>query len=236
MRFVIASRDRSSSSSSSADCAFNLHRQLPAGRVTLVSAWIPNTQLPVSSRNNTLAVSIAGAAADLVEIAVGSYTPTTLAAALKTALDAATEGVFTVTVSGATNRLTFGCATAFAFLGDQTGNRVVGLDPYGDSASVTAYEAPFAPQLAGQSRYSVEIEGAEDGGPTSLVGNHEGSFTVPATTGYGNVIFHTDDGRICQTVRLQQSIRQLRVRILDEAGRTALLEGADWSIVVDSSQ
>lgn len=123
MEFQLDSWDASAGSSalySSADWPiFYMGGTPPANVVALkiIEVQIPYSWYSINSKNNTFQLTVTGHAAVTVTITPGNYTSATLAAELKTRMDAVAPGghIFTVTYASATQKFTFTISGAGTF-------------------------------------------------------------------------------------------------------------------------
>lgn len=166
---TVDSRDRDNSRDSPGDYSVRLLEDVrDVCTVKLRSADIPQMwNVPIG--RSSIWVSTGGGPMAEVAIEPSDHTETTLAAAAKSALDAATPLTWTVTV-GDTGRFTFAATGAFALRG-------------GDGS----HEDGYGPASAGRVLGLAAVEAASDGG-NSLTAPHRNQLDRPDT-----MYLHVDD-------------------------------------------
>lgn len=190
--------------------------------MTLVSAELPNGVYPLNSFYNTIAVSEAGGAAATITatITASNYTGATLAAHLKTILDAASVAqgnseTYTVSYDSATKKLTFSATGNFAFV----------------AVANSAYEALGITTLGGSTAspvvadYPINISGSAyvDLASNFHVQNWNSTSTsniiarIPLSGAFGDVI-NVSFPESLPLVVSGPSISDLHLRLLDDQG------------------
>lgn len=204
-----------------------------SGRWRILSAYLPHSQYPVTSKNNTLSGEHQEEGFFDVSVPEGDYTAAELAAAYQVALnDWSTGPVFTVSVSTLTGKITFAVdSTEFYLLASSTAATILGLGPE-DTASAASTTLPNLPQLTGPMYFTIhfgDTDGQNHEGATGL----QSALVIPVDVAHGSVLNYTDTIGLEQSFKFRQPTRRLETTIRDDQGDIARLNGGRFTFVLE---
>lgn len=248
-RIVIDSKSRASYSSSSSNCIFQLSNAISlAGRkyVRLLNFTCYSTVYNITSANNNIDFE-ENATVKLATVPAGFYTASTLATAVKTALDTASGGfaTFTVTYSSTTGKFTIASTQSFELLFATGANSAAslfdvlgwtdasGINPV-DTAPATSATAPFIADLSAPSQFYITINEFDTHHHTTEQTYF--TFVVPNTSALGSVSTFNYNANYDQTINISNNLSYLRtfsVRIHDVRGRVLDLNNSEWSMMLE---
>lgn len=248
-RIVIDSRSRSAASNSSSDCLFQLSNPISlAGRrcVRLLSFVCYSTVYNVTARNNVIPFE-ENATVKQATVPAGFYTASSLATAVKTALDTASGGfaTFTVTYSSTTGKVTIASTQSFELLFASGANSATsmfdvlgftdasGVNPV-DTAPGTSVTAPYIADLSAPSQFYLTLSEFDTHHHTTEQTYF--TFVVPNTSALGSVSTFHYNANYDQTIAVPQNLTHLRtfsVRVHDVRGRVLDLNNSEWTMVVE---
>lgn len=202
------------------------------GSYELVEAFVPISYYNVNSRNNVIRLFDNGSA-KTATITAGFYTSSTLTAAVKTALDAASGGfqTYTVSIDSTTMKLTVTAGAAFQFLfgtvSTSSAASVLGFSD-SDTSAATSQTSDNIINLNPVLSFNINIEG--EGDILTAAGNQQ-TFTVAITGNSQSYVQYTPDpGAISVTFRTPK--KTLRVKVQDDNGQLLDLNGADYYVLL----
>ena len=231
---LINSKDRASFSNSSSDFTIELRDPLE-GRYKIVSAIIPNTFYNVVAGQNDKIYFNDGTNKSAV-IPAGNYSVNTLPGAIKTAMDAVSSIVFTVTINSITNKMTITGDSAFSLnFGTFTSSSIAPLIgfAYTNTNSAVSHVGGNVVDLAYPRSVIVDINQTTN--VQSLNGLSYGSLWFPVETNGNDVTFFKSEADYAMFITLQRCTR-LQVRLRDDQGNSLSLNGADMQILLKKAE
>lgn len=202
------------------------------GRYRLAQAYVPNTAYNITASTATLGF-YEDAADKSCSITPGYYTATNIAPAIKAALDAASGGynTFTVTVSTITGKMTIAAGNAFSIVySTSTIADLLGFTA--DSATATSVTADYALALQGDLSFNILINSQ-----SSIINAAGNGFTYMIPHGPESLGSWTMYEPIdwVQTTEFESPCNTLRIRVVDDQGNDQEIQH-DWYIVLRSCE
>lgn len=243
-KLYLNSADSTSGTGDPADCVFTFDTQhdFPPSihKIELQYFTVGNAIYNVTTANQALNWN--SGSNETGNIPVGQYDTTTLAAAIKTVMDAAADGnTYTVTFSAVTQKFTVvASSNAFYFRFSVTPNiaQLLGFDQGVNTSSGTTLTSDNAADLS----YPRELFLALPDYTNNILMNSYSSinniaktvvFYIPLSGSNGEVLFMTADQ--AQQVNVQQkqyNKRELTVKLVDRTGALMDLNGIGWTAVL----
>ena len=225
--------------SNSNDCLFNIRKSssFPPRVYNLVleTFTIPNTVYNINSSNNNLLWTRGGDQS--ATIPAGNYTSTTLATAIKTAMDGASDGnTYTVSYSATTFKYTItGSASAFNFRFDDAVNtpwKEMGFNQVTTGSALTQTSSNIV-DLSFPRDLFIEIEGFSRR-PFLILGSTEIAPTFHITLSETGGILEYKERNEKQIAYIESTDElyddYLRVRLLDANGSLYDFNNANWTM------
>lgn len=187
-----------------------------------------NTVNVIDSRNNILQFSETTSSSTIrnVSITPGNYTVTTLMAALKTAMDTAGTGVFTITNNSVSNIITIACTVDFKLL-DCSNNIYYEIGFVISTAFAASQVASSIYDLSGLK--TIVLVSSSFGSKNSILvnSNYVVIGVIPISTPFLGVISYDANTQFidCQISELST----VSFSLLDERGRILSLTN-DWAL------
>ena len=203
------------------------------GTYRLTWAAIPATIYNVTAANNTLYWDVGGGGR-LQTITAGYYTPTTLAAAVKAAMDTPGPEVYTVTYSATTGKLTITTTAnwGFTFLTNQAASaqKVIGAQ-VADKVQALSFELDYPVNLGLPLSIGVGIDNVGTRGYWTALQFHA-SFYVPLVAGFG--AYQTlENDTLPQLIRINTPTRYLHVTLRNvDNNDLADVNNSDWEMLL----
>lgn len=230
-RFLVHSYDRTSSSASSTNFVVQLDSSYANyTRAKLKWVSIPLSVYQITNSNNTIYFN-ENSTNKTATIANGCYSASDLATAISTALNSASGGynTYTITYSVNTFLLTFAAPNVFVLRWSQNSAlaRICGFSAT-DTSSATSQVSTFAIQL--ESYLDLNIYVQELGGllHTSSGIAIPSTWTIPCKTGpaYLNIYIPEEAEIICTA---NQPFGKLTITLVDSNNNNITLNNSDWS-------
>lgn len=227
--FLLKSKDRTSLSTSSSDFKIQLINPIN-GTYELVSAAIPNTIYTFDDDNDTNKIYFFdGGSNKTASIAEGIYNSTEIAAAIKTAMDAAGSETYTITLDDTTQKLTFAATGNFylRFADNEGASERLGLDRI-NTDSDTSYTAPNVINLALPHALIIDLDRNEN---FESSGNDRGTIYIPFDVGSSDIMNYKRDENFSQTIKFDR-MSLLTVKLKDSDNNYINLNGANWELLL----
>lgn len=206
-----------------------------ATRVSLISASIPNTLYNITTSNNTIYWTRAGA--KTTTISPGAYSVSALVVALAAAMEAAdnTE-TYNVSYSATTMKITITCSAAIGLtcvnIIDAIWD-VLGFSTSANRAAATSHEGDDVLRLDFPSYLLISVA---EFAPAGVVcaDNIRANFIVYMDTNsqYVQIYNHKNSFDNLSEYTSRNGINNLTVRLLQPDGSLVDLNGGDWSFVL----
>jgi len=232
---VLQSVDRASGSTGSHDFRIGLPETLE-GCYGVSLIQIPHTFYTIRSGHNTI-YFYENSTSKTATVTPGYYSSSTIAAAVKSALDTASGGhnTYTITYSSSTKKLSASASNAFYFeWSADTGNgcwRQLGFTQGTDTTSGTSVTFPNVIDLVGAHFITVEIRQAQSYTLSTGTSSSNWGIVVPIDVDYGSYLLQkTTD--IAQRIQFSSRTKHLNIRVLDEEGASLDLNGSNWTVVL----
>lgn len=229
---LVRSKDRLSGTSTN----FRLNHYYPvSGDYKVHNIQIPRTNFNVNSTNNKVYFIDADAVAYTATIISGSYTSSTLPAALVAAMELVSAQTYTVTFSSTTGKLTItpGAGTIsmlFSTYSTATARYLLGFEAE-DTTAAASVTSTNSVDLSYPPSVAIMINEALDTnyGPFRETGS-EYSIYVPFSQAYGA---YTDQSSfdIQQKIKLRTT-KSLNIRLLDHDNNEIDLNGVNWEFLI----
>lgn len=195
--------------------------------------YCPNTIYNVTSINNNIRFTD-GVTTWNTSIAIGAYNSTSLLSAIKTAMDAVSGLVFTLSLNSITLKVTISCPTAFRILfasGSNQINNIIGF-PKLDTSLSTSQVATNIINLGFPTHilmYIFEL-GVNFNATNS---NNLGSFIIPIVTNTGDSIIYNSNSNFKQESCItEKSIKNLQITLRDLDNNVIDLNGSNYTIIL----
>lgn len=235
LNVFLDSRERNNAANDPSDATYYFTDPLPAGRYLIRSFLLANTFYNVDSTNNIIYFN-ENSTNKTATITAGYYTSSTFPAAVKTAMDTASGGynTFTVTLDSATKKVTIAAGNAFSFkfatnlntgLGAQD---LIGVGPL-DTSAVTSYTCTRVMNLADPMAVLVQIDPVSDN-IRSMYGSASGCIYIPIVKPWGDIVEINDTTEYPQSITLPNQTSKLKVTFRDSKGRVRSLVGGRYYI------
>lgn len=239
---LVDSRDRNTAEWPTSS-AFVVNLPQPLHNVSsakLVTAEIPLTFYAFSAARGTNAMAVSlDAASATVTIPDGNYTTSSLTTALKSALDTALTGPFTVTIDAASLRCTIAATGTVSVTGDAGGTDLAYLlgFPAGVTSGAGGVVAPAVVRLNPEQYLVIEIEelnGLLQTAPPSRGVSGRPCFSKVPLRGdsFSYESHDLDMTRVDLRPQLTR-LEKLRVSLRFHDGTLVDLNGAEWSLTLD---
>ncbi len=232
---IIQTVNRTVSTDDPSNCALALNVNL-SGKYHVKSLTLCNSMYNIDSTNNTI-LFYENATAKSATITAGFYTSTNIAAAVKTALDTASGGhnTFTVSYSSSTGKLTISAGNAFYFRwasdADNTCYRELGFQK-ANTASGTSITAPCCLNLNACNQLLLNISNAHASYQSTSY--TQGNVLIPLEANgleFKTYYFNRD---IQQCVQFDTNAKRITLTLRDDLGRIRSLNGTDYSLVLSN--
>lgn len=239
-RVYICSANRRNASTTLSDDFYIDLRTALKGRYSVHSVVMYNTFYNIRSDNNTI-YFYENATSKSTTITAGIYNGTTLATAMKTAMDTASGGfnTFTITYSETTGKFTFAGTSDFHFeYGSNTSNSIANATGFyaSDGSAATSQVSDFVANLQGIDMVALDISSSNyqfyHFGDN--LGNERTTVLIPNTVDfYGSFSYFPDQANPIILNIGQSSIKTLHFRIRDAVtGSNRSLNGSEFHIVL----
>lgn len=202
------------------------------GRYIVAHAQVPNSVYNVRTGvNDEFWWNEQGGNLDTT-IPEGAYTGDTLAAALKTAMDAKSAYVYTVTYDDTTGKLSFsytGTGSITFLFGDNAGAstsayKVMGFNEANAVTPPNVINLASPPSLAINCREAYHSAGFKSSTGASF------HLLVPLLSNFGTYNFQSSD-TLAQYLEFNQRVRRIQLTIRDPGtGQLLPLNGSDWEL------
>lgn len=230
---ILRSRDRNSGSSSSFKLSFS--GDALEGKYEVMFVNIQNTIYTIRSNQNDRIYFNENGSDKTAIITAGYYTQSTLPAAVKSALDTASGGfaTFTVTISSTTQKMTISSTQNFSlkFATYTTYSAALTLGyNQSDTSAATSAIANNIINLAEPLSININIKQSNINNFKSPKGSY-GSILVPLDAAFGSFKFlkHND---LIQYLNFQNRASIIDVEIRDLDGNALDLNGSDWELCI----
>lgn len=232
---LVRSIDRTANSSSSSDFTVNLP-QAVEGIYIISNILFPNTIYCFESGVNDKIYFYENSTSKTATIAPGVYTSSSVLSAIKTAMDTASSGhnSYTVSYSSTTRKLSFSASNAFYFeFSASTGDncaRQLGFADDTDTASGTSITAPNVIDLVGAHSLLMRIDQAYEALESTGDSNHA-TVWIPISASFGTYQ---------QAVSLQHNIQKitlgrtkhLKIKIFNSKNQAISLNGGNFELLL----
>ena len=228
--FLFRSRDRLSDSVGSHNFTMNITNTPLRGNYALEFLNIQNTIYTIRTNYNDILYFNENSTNKSATITAGYYTSSTISAALKTALDSASGGfaTFTVTFSTTTQKITISSTQDFSLKFATTDNssaRLLGFNNVNTNAATTVTSnnvVNFSDPLS----INIFIAEANSSNFSSSNGGH-GTFLVPIDVSFGGFKYYKSDD-FKQIVNFVGT-NKLSIQVRSMEGSNAVdLNASDW--------
>lgn len=228
----INSNDRNSVSDGTHSFTIDLPHQLE-GKYQLVEAVVPITFYTVDSYNNTI-YFYENSTNKVATIEDGTFDTTTILTAVKSALDTASGGhnTYTVTYTAQTGKLTISASNAFYFtFGDNTSNSahsVLGFTQQ-NTSSATSITGDAHVDLTRTKSINILLDNQIE----IVEGNGGCTFSLPITGISGDVLVYSSLSRhIPQCITFNRPTKRLTVRLLDDNYLPLDIINGGWTLTL----
>lgn len=199
--------------------------------IGLDSAVIPNLVYPIRDGRNTL-VFTEGATVRTAVIAEGNYDADSFPGALKTAMEASgSVNTFTITISDTTNKLTISSTGNFSLrFANSSADmwKILGFAQSSTTSTATTATGIYPVRLDGDEYLIVELMSVSN---NNLCSGFTSSYVldmIPLNSGFGDVIYYKANVVTNYTTALHNSLKNLRIRLLDP-------NGFDWPLPANAN-
>lgn len=234
--YLLRSKDRTPDSVGSHNFTIDLKsRSIDAGQYDLVFLSIQNTVYTVRNGINNKIYFNENSTNKTATVAAGYYTDSTLPAAIKSALDSASGGfaTFTVTISGATKKTTITSTQNFSLtFGTNTSAsiaRILGFNKI-DTSAATSHTASNIINLSEPLSATIRINQATAGGFYGTNGSW-GQIIIPLDFAFGYFKTLTNDS-FRQTLVFNDKASKLEFEVKDLEGNPLDLNGSDFEMLI----
>lgn len=228
---LIKSQDRKTGSSH--NFLYYSHEGLD-GDYILKYCMIANTLYNVNEYNNTFTLN-ENSTDKTVTLTSGNYTASTFETELKTALDVASSGynTFTVTYNETTGKINVTASNAFNFIfPDSRTSRLYGFDIL-QTASGTDLTSPNIINLSFPNSIGIEIRETNIDNYENCNTNASGAFYIPIDQSFG--FYKTLDEHTFTQHIVFKKARYLNFRVVDTSTNDPLdLNGGDFEILLSN--
>ena len=234
MKFIISSSDRSASSSSSSDFTVPISIVIPKGTYSLEYVLLPNGVYNVNSTNNKIYFN--DGSNKTATITSGFYTTSSLPTAVKTAMDTASGGTqtYTITINPDTQVMTIASTgnTSLKF-GTNTTNSSASILGFSntDTTASGSNVGNYIVNLNRQNFYKVNINSISNNYHSGTQ-NVNSTFVIPITSNPQEVISYAPEESFSQHITFENNVKELRVVVTDESSNTINLNGVEWFFII----
>lgn len=233
---LIRSRDRTGNSTSSHNFQLDLKGSpIEAGTYSIQFINIQNTAYPIRSGVNDKIYFNENSTNKTATITAGYYSESTLTTAVKSALDTASGGfaTFTVTISASTKLMTISSTQSFSLkFGTNTSSsaaRTLGFAA-SDTSAATSQTATSMINLTDPLSANIRIREASSKGFSCVNGGY-GQILIPLDVAFGYFKFYKIDD-FPQQLKFVNKATVLNVEIRDMEGNLLDLNQSDWEILL----
>ena len=234
--FLLRSKDRTANSANSHNFQLDLKgTSIDAGTYNIEFINMQNTAYTIRTGVNTTIYFTEDATNKTASLTPGYYTESTLPTAIKTALDTASGGfaTFTVTISASTKRLTIASTQAFSLtFGTNTSASIaktLGFLPT-DTGAATSQTATQIVNLSDPLSANIQIKQATAGG-FSCLGGAWGQILVPLDVQFGYYKAYTTDD-FPQKLIFNKKTSKLEIEVRDLEGNLLDLNGSEFEMLL----
>lgn len=227
INYLIKSSDRNSGNSADFKIAST---ELLQGTYLVKHVMIPNTVNNVNAANNYFTLTDNGTTKD-VYVPVGNYTVNTLLPAIQTAMNTASGGYNTYTLTiGSTNSLLSCSATNPFTVTPITAQRMLGIT--GATPLASTFTSTYIVQVAYPNSLGIVIEGSSTDNVQNIKTGATCTIYVPMNRTYG--YYKTlDTEELEQRIYFNHATRMLRIRIVDTTTNGSVsLNGGDFEMIL----
>lgn len=234
---LINSKAREARSSSTSDFYIRLQTPMDAGEYYLAGAQLPNVIYTVNSADDTNKIYFyENSTAKTASITAGYYTESSFPAAVKAALDTASGGfaTFTVTISSTTKRMTVTSDQDFGlrFATAEGASRRMGFARADTATNATSHVGGNVIQLNLPMFCVVQIDTANS--HLEVPPTDNAHFYVPIDADFGSVVnYDCNSHEMLQRATFSRS-NVLRIKLANEDFKGVDLNGADWTLLIRS--
>ena len=232
--YLIRSRDRQLNYPSH-NFAINLSGDtIDVGNYHLQFANVQNTSYTVRTNVNDTIYFNENSTNKSATITPGYYTSSTIAAAIKSAMDTASSAfaTFTVTFSSATQKLTIASTQNFSLtFGTYTARSIARLLGF-NAADTTAATSAIGNNVINFGEplsFAIRIREAADYNVSCINGSYA-SFVIPMDVGYGEYKYYRSNYDFPQYCRFTTRCTRLNIEIRDFEGNILDLNGSDFEL------
>jgi hypothetical protein len=233
---LIRSKDRTANSANSHNFQLDLKNySIEPGTFNIEFINMQNTAYTIRADVNTTIYFTENATAKTAAVAVGYYTESTLPAAIKSALDTASGGfaTFTVTISSSTKRLNISSTQSFSLTFGTNTNASIAKTlgfPASNTGAATSHTASYVVNLSDPLSANIRIHQATAGGFRCL-GGAWGQILVPLDVQFGYFKAYTTKD-FPQTLKFNSKSNKLDIEVRDVEGNMLDLNGSEFEMLL----
>lgn len=235
-QILIRSKDRTDNSTSSSNFIVKLDEKIPESTWRLKSVMMVNSCYNLNSNNNVIYFN-ENATDKTATVTAGFYDTSSLPTAVKSALDTASGGfaTFTVTYSSTTGKLTIASTQNFSLLygtNSTAGSRfILGYDAE-DTTAGTSAVADNVLDLSYPKGINITID---DNHQFKVAGKGQmGSFYLPITTNALDVeVFQKSEDDNSTLIHFTRNLKFVKVVLSDSDGNLVDLNGTNWEMMLE---
>lgn len=232
---LINSKNRKANSASTSDFLIKLQSPLEAGEYYMAGAQLPNVIYTVNSADDTNKITFyENSTAKTASITPGHYTESSFPAAVKAALDAASSGfaTFTVTISSSTKKMTVASTQNFGlrFADAEGASRRMGFARADTATDANSHVASGVIQLNLPMFCVIQMEAADS--QLEIPPSDNANFYIPMGENFGSVVnYDCNSHDMLQRVAFRRT-DLLHIKLANEDLRPVDLNGADWTLLL----
>lgn len=234
-RLVVRSRDRGSSDDHS-DFKIELPRPI-GGKWRITHVVMPNSFYNIGPNNNKIYFDEDGSTVLTATITSGMYTSGTIAAAVKTAMEAAGAETYTVTLSSTTNKLTIASTGNVGFwwgtytdnsaseqLGFSDENLLPGSSQTADMPLNLSYPMTICMKINASINYQIASQNS-----------FSGTVYLPLNVDNGSIMYYQPDPKGAPLLDFGDRLhRKLHVQLADDRNRS-INPNANWEFLIEEN-
>jgi len=234
---IVNSKNRTSTSSSTTDFEIKLDNPIE-GDFYLEYAIIPNNVYTVNSADDTNKIYFyENSTNKTASITPGYYSESSFPAAIKSALDTASGGfaTYTVTISSSTKIMTITSTQNFGlrFSTDEGASRRMGYSRSNTATNTTSHTGSGVIYLSLPNIFLININQATHA--VSVPPHFASSFYVPADSLFGEIIYYNGKDSFREQIVKLNRTNALNVKLRNEDNQAVSINGGDVILVLRKS-
>jgi len=228
--YLLKSRDRTTESKSSSDFTIQLPHPIN-GKYELVSATVPNTIYTFAAGDDSNKIYFNEAGTPFTaSITPGFYSTSTIAAAIKTAMEDVGSYTYTVTIDSVTQRVTISAGADLFIL--EFASREGASERLGfareDTAAATSHTGDYVLNFALPHSLVVDIDRKES---FQSSGQDSGSFYIPFDVNSSDVMIYSRDSKFSQNIEFRNQT-SFPIQLKNTNNQIVDLNGANWEMLL----